>query len=159
MGVSTTHRIYLPMWILIYSFSGTYYVWVACGILQQKNYVVYWCWSRARDECTPSYKKSWIRPCYIWPRATMRPLWLLIWLTHEVKNCLTMWILFALLTPEKLIESQWGYWKGFCLKTISVHIIFHWNNLGFKCCRWVCSKIWYMLVQLHPTKFGRNTFD
>ena len=23
------------------------------GILQKKNYVVYWCWSRARDECTP----------------------------------------------------------------------------------------------------------
>ena len=21
---------------------------------QKKNYVVYWCWSRARDECTPS---------------------------------------------------------------------------------------------------------
>ena len=33
------------------------------GILQKKkNYVVYWCWSRARDECTPSKKKSWIRP-------------------------------------------------------------------------------------------------
>ena len=24
------------------------------GILQKKNYVVYWCWRRARDECTPS---------------------------------------------------------------------------------------------------------
>ena len=24
------------------------------GILQKKNFVVYWCWSRARDECTPS---------------------------------------------------------------------------------------------------------
>ena len=23
------------------------------GILPKKNYVVYWCWSRARDECTP----------------------------------------------------------------------------------------------------------
>ena len=39
-----------------------------CGFLMQlvfckkKNYVVYWCWSSARDECTPSYKKSWIRP-------------------------------------------------------------------------------------------------
>ena len=31
MGVSTTHRIYLSMWILIYSFSDTYYVWAACG--------------------------------------------------------------------------------------------------------------------------------
>ena len=31
MGVSTTHRINLSMWILIYSFSGTYYVWVACA--------------------------------------------------------------------------------------------------------------------------------
>ena len=29
---------------------------------QKKNYVVYWFWSRARDECTPSLKKSWIRP-------------------------------------------------------------------------------------------------
>ena len=29
------------------------------GILQKKkkNYVVYWCWSRARDECTPLLKK------------------------------------------------------------------------------------------------------
>ena len=31
------------------------------GILKKKkNYVVYWCWSRARDECTPSWQKSWI---------------------------------------------------------------------------------------------------
>ena len=32
---------------------------MTCGFLIQlafckKNYVVYWCWSRARDECTPS---------------------------------------------------------------------------------------------------------
>ena len=33
MGVSTTHRINLSMWILIYSFSDTYYVWAACGLL------------------------------------------------------------------------------------------------------------------------------
>ena len=39
---------------------------MTCGFLIQlvfcpkKNYVVYWCWSRARDECTPSWKKSWI---------------------------------------------------------------------------------------------------
>ena len=31
MGVSTTHRINLSMWILIYSFSGTYYVWASCA--------------------------------------------------------------------------------------------------------------------------------
>ena len=31
MGVSTTHRISLSMWILIYSFSDTYHVWAACG--------------------------------------------------------------------------------------------------------------------------------
>ena len=44
---------------------------MTCGFLIQlvffkknKNYVVYWCWSRARDECTPSWKKSWIRPCW-----------------------------------------------------------------------------------------------
>ena len=31
MGVSTTHRIYnWSVWILIYSFSNTYYVWAAC---------------------------------------------------------------------------------------------------------------------------------
>ena len=30
MGVSTTHRINFSMWILIYSFSDTYYVWAAC---------------------------------------------------------------------------------------------------------------------------------
>ena len=33
MGVSTTHRINLSMWILIYSFSDTYYVWAACDLL------------------------------------------------------------------------------------------------------------------------------
>ena len=32
------------------------------GILHKKNYVAYWCWRRARDECTPSWKKSWMRP-------------------------------------------------------------------------------------------------
>ena len=31
MGVSTTHRINLSLWTLIYSFSDTYYVWAACG--------------------------------------------------------------------------------------------------------------------------------
>ena len=31
MGVSTTHRINLSMWILIYSFSDTYCVWAACA--------------------------------------------------------------------------------------------------------------------------------
>ena len=31
MGVSTTHRINLSMWILMYSFSDTYYVWAACA--------------------------------------------------------------------------------------------------------------------------------
>ena len=40
---------------------------MTCGFLIQlvfckKNYVVFWCWSRARDECTPSWKKSWICP-------------------------------------------------------------------------------------------------
>ena len=44
---------------------------MTCGFLIQlvfckknNSYVVYWCWSRARDECTRSYKNSWIRPCY-----------------------------------------------------------------------------------------------
>ena len=37
---------------------------MACGFLiqlysEKKNYVVYWCWSRARDECTPSQKIQW----------------------------------------------------------------------------------------------------
>ena len=32
MGVSTTRRINLSMWISIYSFSDTYYVWVACVV-------------------------------------------------------------------------------------------------------------------------------
>ena len=32
MGVSTTHRINLSMWILMYSFSDKYYVWAACDI-------------------------------------------------------------------------------------------------------------------------------
>ena len=38
---------------------------MTCGFLIQlvfcqkkKNYVVCWCWSRARDECTPSLKKN-----------------------------------------------------------------------------------------------------
>ena len=31
------------------------------GILQ-KNYVVYWCWSRARDECTPPKKNPGSAP-------------------------------------------------------------------------------------------------
>ena len=31
MGVLTTPRINLSMWILVYSFSDTYYVWAACA--------------------------------------------------------------------------------------------------------------------------------
>ena len=34
MGVSTTHRINLSIWILIYSFSDTYYVWAAWGFIK-----------------------------------------------------------------------------------------------------------------------------
>ena len=37
MGVSTTHRINLSMWILIYSFSDTYYIWDACGWTKEAN--------------------------------------------------------------------------------------------------------------------------
>ena len=40
MGVSTAHRINLSMWILIYSFSDTHYVWAACG-LRWKFYGVF----------------------------------------------------------------------------------------------------------------------
>ena len=29
---------------------------------KKKNYVVFWCWSRARDECTPSYKNPGSAP-------------------------------------------------------------------------------------------------
>ena len=38
MGVSTTPRINLSMWILIYSFSDTYYVWSACGVTYKNLY-------------------------------------------------------------------------------------------------------------------------
>ena len=37
MGVSTTHRINLSMWILIYSFSDTYYVWAACVVVKYRH--------------------------------------------------------------------------------------------------------------------------
>ena len=38
-----------------------------------KNYVVYWCWSRARDDCTPSWKKSRIRPwCFIFFKGSSK---------------------------------------------------------------------------------------
>ena len=37
MGVSTTHRINLSMWIVIYSFSDTYYVWAACDETPDKS--------------------------------------------------------------------------------------------------------------------------
>ena len=38
MGVLTTHRINLSMWILMYSFSDTYYVWAACGVISSISY-------------------------------------------------------------------------------------------------------------------------
>ena len=37
MGVSTTHRNNLSMWIFIYSFSDTYYVWAACGQISKNE--------------------------------------------------------------------------------------------------------------------------
>ena len=39
MGVSTTRRNNMSMWILIYSFSDTYCVWAACGLT---GYVATW---------------------------------------------------------------------------------------------------------------------
>ena len=47
---------------------------------KKKNFVVYWRWSRARDECTPSWKTSWIRPwytqifCHMW-KLRVTDLW------------------------------------------------------------------------------------
>ena len=47
---------------------------MTCGFLiqlvfcQKKSYVVYWCWSRARDECTP----SWIRLCNCCDTTSLR---------------------------------------------------------------------------------------
>ena len=51
----------------------------------QKNYVVYWCWSRARDECTPSKKKSWICPCSVscFIRLNARTLYHFVQLTKK----------------------------------------------------------------------------
>ena len=37
MGVSTTHRINLSVWKLIYSFSDTYYVWAACDLTHEQG--------------------------------------------------------------------------------------------------------------------------
>ena len=69
---STTHARYLRVWLVVLSVSEQGQIQgegaggatppppeMTCGFLIQlvfckKNYVVYWCWSRARDECTPS---------------------------------------------------------------------------------------------------------
>ena len=40
MGVSTTHCINLSMWILMYSFSDTYYVWACAQCLVGKHQLV-----------------------------------------------------------------------------------------------------------------------
>jgi len=66
------------------------------GILQKKNYVVYWCWSRARDECTPSWKKSWNRPCVISAR----------W---EDKSWCPLYSNIKLVTPSSLLPF-WDVW-------------------------------------------------
>ena len=64
---------------------------MTCGFLIQlvfckkkKNYVVYWCWSRARDECTP-LKKSWIRPCRETTTDIARWKWNTLWHLHSVR--------------------------------------------------------------------------
>ena len=49
MGVSTTHRINLSMWILIYSFSDTYYVWAACDDGRTFSATIYVWWRSPRS--------------------------------------------------------------------------------------------------------------
>ena len=73
---------------------------MTCGFLIQlvfckkKNYVVYWCWSRARDECNPSWKKSWIRPWEMKDREELsqssnwnKKGWLEVGNFHEIGLC------------------------------------------------------------------------
>ena len=64
MGVSTTHRINLSMWVLIYSFSDTYYVWAACGQTSNpiKRKICKLKWFQWREKCIMSCY-SQLSPC------------------------------------------------------------------------------------------------
>ena len=78
----------------------------------QKNYGVYWCWSRERDECTPSWKKSWIRPCmckrYI---DSLTDCFSCLWLQCEAAVC-TRWMILndrSNLKTQRLVDSLMNY--------------------------------------------------
>ena len=91
---------------------------ITCGFLIQlvfckkkKHFVVYWCWSRARDECTPSLKKSWICP-WTWTISEPFKLWLfpkIMW-EHELFWTLTSYMFRLAGRGNKTREIRWGKW-------------------------------------------------
>ena len=69
MGVSTTHRINLSMWILIYSFSDTYYVWAACVYLSVNVFS-----TKVLTGDTIFYVSLWRRDCHFtWSAWSPKP--------------------------------------------------------------------------------------
>ena len=66
MGVSTTHRVNLSIWILIYSFSDTYYVWAACGVALKHQH-----WTNS----THIRQRPWqLNPGHLGGRRVLSPL-------------------------------------------------------------------------------------
>ena len=81
------------------------------GILQ-KNYVVYWCWSRARDECTPSQKKSWIRPWELFVTVTDVSTTCAVFNFSVKVSCITsVMVLYCGYWPDWSIQSR-CYWSS-----------------------------------------------
>ena len=76
IGVSTTHRIYLSMWILIYSFSDTYYVWAACGETSARLFINVWCGVGLAQALFPRFRCAW-RPARFSFLRTGNPIFFL----------------------------------------------------------------------------------
>ena len=103
------------------------------GILQ-KNYVGYWCWSRARDECTPPKKNPGSAP----------------------ENCLWQWLTFRLPVRYSTLESKWVVSRQLWYYTLVIDLIGQFSRdvigrpSGKPWCHWL-RRLVMSLVRLDPS--------
>ena len=124
-----------------------------CGFLIQlafckkKNYVVYWCWSRAREECNPSNKKSLIRPWRACSQAIIvgPGLTLFSWQNWPRNDAWSNVLFHALLTQHRVSNSDWNCWTQHCKEQLRRRKIKYYNR------RWIKALILWRPKKLAPT--------
>ena len=125
-----------------------------CGFLIQlafckkkKNFVVYWYWSRAREECNPSYKKildpslesllaGYHRGSRTYPFS---------WQNWPRNDAWSNLLFHALLTQHRVSNSDWNCWTQHCKEQHRRRKIKYYNR------RWIKALILWRPKKLAPT--------